>query len=1062
MIPRLVTLGVAAAVSVAATLAAPVPVAAAGLKLADSFRIGSGGVLCTAQSRVADPVLASMFDRGYRITCRDAAAPIGKLFALRLDSKADTTAARLTAGRGADVICAAPGAADVPEIADARRAACEQQGLAYSVYTVTRGRTLYVAEGLTGYGSALRLALRAIVADTRINGDVEVASTAAGDPAAFARIQAGSLDPTQALAEGYTRNNAGSFAEASEFFDLLVERNRQGSPGFNRSAEYLVNQALQQSNLGNFAEADALFARGGASLDRSDPVVLRLDRNFRALHELNRRRPQAALTALETARTVDLTGLDRERVAVGFIDVPLSQKLNGDDTGLGGLSKVEARLTPEERSAILDAQGDYLRGAALRSLRRDPEARTALAEAVRRLDAVRQGQVKSSGWLKAAVATERASLEERGNQPAAARTSLAAAAALYATEFPNSAAYLVAQARLAALLARQGDADGASRLYREIIKASPSTPGAGQAVRALVGPYFALLVDSSSNGNGGAAADFFDASQILVRPGVAQTQAVLARELSGGSDVAASLFRQSVTLSRDIVRVDSEIATLAAKSVAEPNDAEAGVALRARREALGRDQTAVLAKLSDFPRYRSVTNDVVTLADLQGKLRAGEAYYKLVLVGDDAYALFVPAEGASSILRVGATSAELGRIVAGLRDTIVKFENGRPVTYPFDAASARRLYLALFAPVDAAIPGVRHLVFEPDGALLQLPVNLLITSDEGLAAYQKRLDDSAGDAFDMRGIAWLGRTRIVSTAVSPRSFLDVRALAPSRGTRSYLGLGENARPDVVAETATAIPPRDSCEWPLSEWRNPISPVELTIGASLIGRGTAEVTTGPAFTDTALMKRADLRDFRVIHFATHGLVTAPRPECPARPALLTSFGSMGSDGLLSFREIFDLSLDADTIILSACDTAGTATAAATRDAGVATGGNFALDGLVRAFVGAGARAVVASHWPVPDNYDATKTLITGLFTDIGGQSVGEALRASQVRLMDALDTSHPYYWSGFAIVGDAAKPLAGTAPATTSAGTAPATTSAGTAPATNSAGGAAPLVPAAGK
>jgi CHAT domain-containing protein len=222
--------------------------------------------------------------------------------------------------------------------------------------------------------------------------------------------------------------------------------------------------------------------------------------------------------------------------------------------------------------------------------------------------------------------------------------------------------------------------------------------------------------------------------------------------------------------------------------------------------------------------------------------------------------------------------------------------------------------------------------------------------------------------------------------------------------------------------AAASATRGRCDWPLREWRNPISAAELRIGSNLMGRGKSELITGSLFTDTDLAARKDLRDFRVIHFATHGLVTAPRPECPARPALLTSFGAGDSDGLLSFKEVFDLSLDADTIILSACDTAGTATAAATRDAGVATGGNFALDGLVRAFVGAGARAVIASHWPVPDNFDATRTLITGLFSDVGQTSVGEALRASQVRLMDAADTSHPYYWSGFAIIGDAAKPL----------------------------------------
>ncbi|MFZ4688428.1 MAG: CHAT domain-containing protein [Polymorphobacter sp.] len=1010
--------------------ALPQPLAAASLRLSDSFRIGNSGVLCTAQSRVADPVLASMFDRGYRIVCRDAEASVGKLFALRTGKNSDA-AARLTANRAADISCAAPVAANETSLPGAQLALCKQGPLSYSVYTLARGNTLFSAEGLTGYGSALRLGLAALVADAPVAGAVEVASTEAGDPAAFARIQAGSLDPAQALAEGYVRNNAGSFAEASEFFDLLVERNRQGSPGFNRSAEYLANQALQQSNLGNFAEADALFVRAGQALDRSDIVVVRLDRNFRAMHELNRRRPEAAVAALDTTRTTDISGLDRDRVAIGYIDVPLAQKLNGDDTGLGSLSKVEARLTPEERAAILDAQAQYLRGAALRIERRDPEALAALEDAVNRLDAVRQGQVASSGWLKAAVATERAIIEERSGRGNSARVSLTAAAELFRTEYPGSASLLVAQARLAALLARQGRADEASALYRDIIKAAPSTPGAGQAVRALVGPYFGLLVARG----GSAAGDFFDASQILVRPGVAQTQAVLARELSGGSGAASGLFRQSVTLSRDIVRADSEIAQLTAKADGTSDDAAALAALRARREALGNEQTAILAQLSDFPRYRSVTNDVVTLADLQGKLRPGEAYYKLILVGNDAYALFATPEDAR-ILTVGATTAELGSTVAALRDTIVKFENGRAATYPFDAEASRRLYKALFTPVDALMPAVKHLVFEPDGALLQLPVNLLITSDDGLAAYEKRANSTDGDPFDMTGVAWLGRTRMVSTAVSPRAFLDVRALAPSRATRSYLGLGENAVPAgagapgmALAATpipANGLPARDACDWPLSEWRNPIAAAELQIGAGLIGRGSAEVTTGGKFTDTALMARTDLRDFRVIHFATHGLVTAPRPECPARPALLTSFGGTGSDGLLSFREIFDLTLDADTIILSACDTAGSATAAATRDAGVATGGNFALDGLVRAFVGAGARAVVASHWPVPDNFDATRTLITGLFTDAGATSVGEALRASQVRLMDAAATSHPYYWSGFAIIGDAAKPLAGAA------------------------------------
>ena len=169
-------------------------------------------------------------------------------------------------------------------------------------------------------------------------------------------------------------------------------------------------------------------------------------------------------------------------------------------------------------------------------------------------------------------------------------------------------------------------------------------------------------------------------------------------------------------------------------------------------------------------------------------------------------------------------------------------------------------------------------------------------------------------------------------------------------------------------------------------------------------------------------RADLANYRILHFATHGLVTAPRPECPARPALLTSFGDADSDGLLTFREIYDLKIDADVVILSACDTAGAATVAATREAGITTGGDFALDGLVRAFVGAGARAVLASHWPLPDDYGATKRLVAGMFEQPAGTPIAAALRAAQMPLMDAAQTSHPFYWSAFAVVGDGERPL----------------------------------------
>ena len=111
-----------------------------------------------------------------------------------------------------------------------------------------------------------------------------------------------------------------------------------------------------------------------------------------------------------------------------------------------------------------------------------------------------------------------------------------------------------------------------------------------------------------------------------------------------------------------------------------------------------------------------------------------------------------------------------------------------------------------------------------------------------------------------------------------------------------------------------------------------------------------------------------------------------------------------------------------MILSACNTAATASVSATREAGVTSGGGNALDGLVRAFIGAGSRTVLASHWPAPDDFDATRRLVSGLFAANGEGDIAGSLARAQQALMDDPDTSHPYYWSGFAVIGDGAQSL----------------------------------------
>ena len=985
------------------------------LSTRDSFRLGDAGVLCTAQTKPTDPRLSGMFDRGYLITCRDAAGPVGSAVSLRVKIDPVTLPSALPSGR---LTCAAPAMVTIDKIGAVTGVKCRDEAakLDYVRYSATRGRNQFIVEGLAGYDPALRLALASLLLDRAQAGVIQVATTEVSDAAAFARTQAGSLDVAGARVEAYARGNGSRFAESAEFFENLAGRDKEGGAAL---AEALANQGLQQSNLGNFGAAARLLARADAAAPIGDGVSQRLARNYRAINNLNQRDPASALGDLDKPVAPVAEDEASDEIRIGMISLPMAVMINRESSSVQELAQLGANLTASERAAILDAQATQLRGIAFRQQGKYAEADARLADAAGRLAKVRDGRVRSTGWLRSEIEVERALVAEARGDRATASAAFDRAIAVIGEAFPDSPAVLSARARKAGFLVRSGDVAGARALFDAVVRDSNAVADSGGALRGLLGPYFELL---SRGGSGDDAAAMFRAAQIMQRPGVAQTQAILARQMSEGNDEASALFRLAVTRAREIVRAEAEVTRLTALAAPTAGERAALTLASANRDTLRGDQTRISARLADYPRYKALAPSNVELADLRGALRGGEGYYKMIVVGDVIYSLYATTSSARAMkLELGA--AQLSGAVGAVRDSIAKYDaKGQLVTEPFDLVRARALYVSLFGPVDGEVSSLRHLVFEPDGAMLQLPPYVLVTKQAGIEAYRQRMSRPGADDYDFTGIDWLGRGREVSISVSPRSFLDMRAIAPSRAANAYLGIGQNA----VAVARPAMAVADECDWPIQTWQTPISPDELVLGQLVFGADRSRLVTGAAFTDSALLADQNLSDYRILHFATHGLVTAPRPDCPARPALVTSFAADGSDGLLSFKEIFDLKLDADVVILSACDTAGAASASASREAGI-TGGNYALDGLVRAFVGAGARSVVASHWPVPDNYDATKRLVGGMLRATPGQPLARALGEAQRGLMDDPRTSHPFYWAAFIILGDGAKPLVATAP-----------------------------------
>jgi CHAT domain-containing protein len=188
-----------------------------------------------------------------------------------------------------------------------------------------------------------------------------------------------------------------------------------------------------------------------------------------------------------------------------------------------------------------------------------------------------------------------------------------------------------------------------------------------------------------------------------------------------------------------------------------------------------------------------------------------------------------------------------------------------------------------------------------------------------------------------------------------------------------------------------------------------------VAASVGGASPNDIVVGAGFTDDSLRARTDLSDYKVLYFATHGLLPQPS-ACLPEPALMTSVGGGDSDGLLDSSEILDLKLDADLVVLSACDTGGGGGDSATTGL---QGGGEALGGLTRAVIYAGGRSLIVSHWSVDSA--ATVKLMTGMFAS-GAPSKALALTQSQIMLQQAEEFSHPYYWAPFTIVGDGSRPL----------------------------------------
>ena len=235
----------------------------------------------------------------------------------------------------------------------------------------------------------------------------------------------------------------------------------------------------------------------------------------------------------------------------------------------------------------------------------------------------------------------------------------------------------------------------------------------------------------------------------------------------------------------------------------------------------------------------------------------------------------------------------------------------------YPAPLAYQMFRLLFGEVREQLLSYDRLVFATTGALQSLPLDVLLTRPPG----------PGWERYAPGSLSWLGDAASISYVPSPRNLVDIRRGAgDSRATRmvaSYGNFKDGVDPDKVLRVS-GLP--DTCRR-LAEAVDTIGALpgtgaEAEAIARMFGDGAA-LATGEAFTQEALSAASasgDLADFRVLHFATHGILW-PTPDCFTEPALTVSATSgENSDGLLSSSEIRGMQMDAQLVVLSACNTA----------------------------------------------------------------------------------------------------------------------------------------------
>jgi len=794
----------------------------------------------------------------------------------------------------------------------------------------------------------------------------------------------------------FEHNVIWSFASSEQDFEALLRAHDAVSPeDIEGRGDILAEVGLNLSNARRFTEA-------GEALDRADEdarsakatLLASKIENYRAMDQLNQRRYASALEMALAANRMRLAGgAGGAGPTVSATDARAIDRAT--PTAQRNLLIAFDDATPQEKTAILTAQGFYIAAVAARALGR-PEADGYLDRASDDLMQARS----PPAWLSSAIAEEQAQLRlAKGDFAGAAARARAGLlqVRLVAPQTRSEAHLLLTLARAQDGLGQAADALASGREAIGIFAHQLEEPGLPADIAS--GQLERLLAEWTRSNDPRLASEFFETMALVWDGAAARSASQLAARLAlQGSGDKARAYQDAERAYRAALALRQRLAVDPGVAPAQIAAAEAQITQTARRYAATEADLRTTA-----PGYLELLNPTASTSDLRGVLADKEGYLRIVIAADGGYGALVTRAG-SHPFHIDLTTAQADDLVGKIRRSTAF--RGR--TLPsYDIADSARLYRALIGPIAGDLAGLDQLDVDVSGALASAPLGALATSAPQGEAARKVAEDE-----DYSGVDWLARHVAVTNALGPASLVRFRRSQAGREPPApLLAAFGDFRPDPIAAAARIAADHglsDVCQKEIAHALATLGPLPDTAeearDVSAAFAGKSRLRLGADFTDVDFLGDPQVGAADVVLLATHGVLGLS--SCFAEPALLTSLGPTG-DALIEASRVLDRKLEARLVILSACDTAG----------GSLADGGEALSGLARGFLYAGAAAVLATEWKVDSATSAAEVRAFLSAAAKPDQPLALALAAAQKTIYDSPETGHPFYWAAFILVGN---------------------------------------------